>query len=71
MSEMTLSYDYARCHGTKHQTCQLCRRREPGREQCQSYIAPELNALTGQCSNFIEPDRNHVRNSTVPNKFRS
>lgn len=62
---MTLPYDYARCSGTTHQTCQVCRRREPGREQWQSYIAAAI-ALDGTCSNFIEPQPIYVSNSTKP-----
>lgn len=49
---MTLPYDYARCAGTTHPTCQSCRRREPGREQWQSYIAPPIE-LDGQCDYYI------------------
>ena len=52
---MPLSYDYARCNGVSHELCQLCRRREAGRIEWQSYILPEINTTTGECSNFIEP----------------
>lgn len=64
---MTLPYDYSRCAGTTHPTCQFCRRREPGREQWQSYIAPPIDTLTGDCGSFIEPPRTYVSNSTTPN----
>ena len=65
--EMTLPYDYARCAGTTHQTCQWCRRREPGREQWQSYIVPPIDTLTGECSSFIEPLPIRYSNNTTPN----
>lgn len=65
-NEMTLPYDYARCAGTTHPTCQWCRRREPGREQWQSYIAPPIDTLTGECGSFIEPPRTYVSNNTTP-----
>ena len=52
---MTLPFDYARCTGTTHPTCQHCRRREPGREEWQSYIRPPIDTLTGECVEFIEP----------------
>ena len=65
--EMTLPYDYARCAGTTHPTCQWCRRREPGREQWQSYIAPPINTLTGECGSFIDPPPARYSNSTTPN----
>lgn len=48
-----LPFDYARCAGTTHAACQVCRRREPGREQWQSYIVAPIDMLTGQCSSFI------------------
>ena len=64
---MTLPYDYARCAGTTHPTCQWCRRREPGREQWQIYIVPPIDTLTGECSSFIEPPRTCVSNNTTPN----
>lgn len=51
---MTLPYDYARCTGATHKNCQVCRRREPGRKQWQSYIMPAIE-VDGRCSNFIEP----------------
>ena len=52
---MTLPYDYARCPGTTHPNCQHCRRREPGRSEWQTTIAPPIDVLTGQCGEFIEP----------------
>lgn len=64
---MTLPYDYARCAGTTHPTCQWCRRREPGRERWQSYIAPPIDTLTGECSSFIEPPPTRLSNNTTPN----
>ena len=64
---MTLPYGYARCAGTAHETCQWCRRREPGREQWQSYVVPAIDVMTGQCSNFIKPPKTYATNSTVPN----
>lgn len=51
----TLPYDYERCAGTEHPTCQQCRRREHGREQWQPTIAPPINVDTGECCEFIEP----------------
>ncbi len=65
--EMTLPYDYARCPGTTHQTCQWCRRREPGRDQWQSWMQPPIDLLTGACPEFIEPPRTYVSNNTAPN----
>lgn len=64
---ITLSYDHARCAGTAHPTCKWCRRREPGREQWQSYIAPPINMMTGECSSYIAPPRTYVTNNTTPN----
>jgi hypothetical protein len=64
---MTLPYDYARCAGTTHQTCQWCRRREPGREQWQSWMPPPIDTLTGACAEFIEPPRTYVSSNTTPN----
>jgi len=62
---MTLPFDYARCSGTTHPTCQHCRRREPGRpDGWQTFIAPPI-LLTGECSGFIEPPRQVVTNGTV------
>jgi hypothetical protein len=43
----------------------VCRRREPGREQWQSYIAPPINMLTGECAEFIEPRPVTITNSTA------
>lgn len=51
---MTLPYDYARCAGTTHPTCQGCRRLEPGREPLQSYIAPPIDMQTGECGSIIQ-----------------
>ena len=65
---MALPYDYARCTGTTHAACQVCRRREPGREHWQPYMNnPPINMLTGECSEFIEPPHSYVSNSTMPN----
>lgn len=50
-----LPYDYARCAGTTHSVCQTCRRREPGRSEWQSYIAPQIDLLTGECADHIAP----------------
>jgi hypothetical protein len=47
-----LPYDYARCSGTTHATCQNCRRRELGRPEWQSYMAAPI-ALDGACSGQI------------------
>lgn len=63
---MTLPYDYARCSGTTHPTCHWCRRREPGREQWQTHIAPPIDTLTGECGEFIAPERTSVNNHTAP-----
>ena len=65
---MTLPYDYARCVGTTHPTCQWCKRREPGREQWQSYIAPPIDTLTGECWSFIAPLPTRLSNNTTPNQ---
>jgi len=46
---MTLPYDFARCAGTTHPNCQFCRRREPGRDEWQSYVAAPMDTLTGVC----------------------
>jgi len=46
----------------------LCRRRESGREQWQTYIAPAIDMMSGQCSNFIEPPKVYATNNTVPNE---
>ena len=68
----TLPYDYARCAGTTHPTCRVCRRREPGREQWQPYMAnPPIDTLTGQCAEFIEPPRIIVASGTTPNAYMS
>ena len=64
---MHLPYDYARCAGTTHPTCRTCRRREPGCEIRQAYIAPAINMLEGKCWNFIPPSETYTANSTVPN----
>lgn len=61
---MSLPYDYARCSGTAHPNCQHCRRREPGREQWQTTIAPPINTLTGYCVEFIEPPRTYYASNT-------
>ena len=61
----TLPFDYARCAGTTRTDCQVCRRREPGREQWQSYIAPPIDMLTGECAEFIEPVRTFMTNNTA------
>ena len=52
---MTLSYDVARCAGTTHEVCQTCRRREPGRAEWQTHIAPTKEAYFGYCRNWIAP----------------
>ena len=39
---MTLPYDIARCPGTDDPRCASCRRREPGRPEWQTYIAPRI-----------------------------
>ena len=62
---MFLPFDYARCGGTTHQTCRLCRRREPGREQWQTYVAQQMDMMTGQCPNFIEPLKSYISNNTT------
>lgn len=49
----TLPFDYARCPGTTHVACQVCRRRDPGRAEWQSYMQPPIDMLTGQCPEFI------------------
>jgi hypothetical protein len=54
-ASMTLPYDTARCPGTDHAICQLCRRREPGHHQWQVTIAPPIDRATGECSSFIAP----------------
>jgi hypothetical protein len=59
----TLPYDYARCPGTPRPECQVCRRREPGREQWQTYIAPPIDLLTGACAEFIEPIFRYATNT--------
>ena len=61
---MTLHYDYARCAGTTHPTCKLCRRREPGHEHWQNCIAPPIDTLGGECCSFIGP-RAYARNNTA------
>jgi hypothetical protein len=45
----------------------LCRRREPGREQWQSWRQPPIDTLTGACAEFIEPPRTYVSSNTTPN----
>lgn len=49
----TLRNDIARCAGTTHETCTICRRREAGHEQWQSHIAPVIDRTTGKCANLI------------------
>ena len=61
-----MPYDYARCQGTTHPTCQWCRRREAGLEPWQSYIAPPIDMMTGQCSEFIEPLPPRRATTTTP-----
>jgi hypothetical protein len=65
---MTLPYDYARCSGTTHPTCQRCRRREPGREQWQSHIAPPIDTVTGECGRFIGPPPTRLSNNAKDNE---
>ena len=50
-----LPYDTARCPGTGHAICQLCRRREPGHHQWQVTIAPPIDKAAGECGMFIAP----------------
>ena len=50
---MTLPYDIARCHGNAEPLCSDCRRREPGREQWQTCIAPPIK--DGKCDYYIPP----------------
>ena len=38
-----------------HPNCEPCRRREPGREQWQTCIAPQMDSATGECGSFIWP----------------
>lgn len=52
---MSLPYDYSRCAGTTHPTCQHCRRREPGRAEWQAFIQPPIDMMAGTCGEFIEP----------------
>lgn len=49
----TLPFDIARCFGATDTACQDCRRREPGREDWQAYIAPL--AQDGECVMRIAP----------------
>lgn len=60
-----LPYDYARCSGTTHPTCQMCRRREPGRAEWQSYIAAPIDMLSGLCSHYIGPVKTWTSNVTA------
>lgn len=66
---MNLPWDFSRCVGqtnwsTKepgeperlHPTCNGCRRREPGHEHRQVYIAPAIEVPTGFCPNRIAPE---------------
>lgn len=63
----TLPYDYARCAGTAHTNCDLCRRRDPGNAFAQSYIAPPIDVMTGECGSFIEPIPTLFSDNTAPN----
>lgn len=69
---MTLPYDYARCAGTTHPLCQVCRRREPGRDQWQSWMQPPIDTLTGECVSFIEPKKQGatMNDDATPAKVR-
>ena len=51
---MGLPFDIARCFGTTDPACQDCRRREPGREDWQTYIAPPIE--DGKCDSRIAPE---------------
>jgi hypothetical protein len=62
---MSLPYDYARCAGTTHVTCQTCQRRTPGHPTRQAYIAPAVS-LAGQCDYFIASEPTIVSNRTNP-----
>ena len=53
---MKLPYDIARCTGTTHPTCWYCRRKELGRAEWQTTIAPPVDLVTGECASVIEPD---------------
>lgn len=48
-----LPYDVHRCIGVRDPLCENCRRREPGSESHQSYIAPAWE--DGRCRNHIAP----------------
>lgn len=48
-----LPYDIHRCNGTTHPLCEGCRRTEPGRNEWQGKIAPEIT--TEGCENYIPP----------------
>lgn len=52
---MALPYDIARCTGTTHPICGTCRRREPGRAEWQTMIAPS-KYVTTHCKNHIAPE---------------
>ena len=65
---MSLHYNYDRCYGTTQATCQSCQRRDPGREQWQSYVAPAIR-LNGECSNYIEPQPTFLANNTVSRRL--
>ena len=49
----TLPFDIAGCFGAHEEKCQTCRRREPGREDWQTYIAPPI--ADGKCDSYIAP----------------
>jgi hypothetical protein len=59
-----LPFDYARCWGTTLPICQVCRRREPGREYWQPYTAPVVDLIAGTCPEFIEPPPIVITNNT-------
>lgn len=47
-----LPFDIARCPGNGSPICEQCRRREPGKSDWQSYIAPQ--ATDDVCDNVIK-----------------
>ena len=50
---MSLPYDIARCAGTVHELCSICRRREPGSPYWQVQIGPAIDYKSGSCPNRI------------------